>query len=148
MNIANTTFPHVSACASKDIAFLSCTMLHGNSGTHRNAFLSTQLHSSEFNRFRLSCPGISGDAAFLFGSAVECHLELLNFACSVRNGISYATQAAKWTLHGHCIRFSAGSPTHFDRDRKDATWRGCGMIFQPDGFDSDLCRTITNYGLA
>ena len=111
-------------------------------------FCQRQLHSSEFNRFRLSCPGISGDAAFLFGSAVECHLELLNFACSVRNGISYATQAAKWTLHGHCIRFSAGSPTHFDRDRKDATWRGCGMIFQSEGFDSDLCRTITNYGLA
>lgn len=103
MNIANTTFPHVSACASKDIAFLSCTMLHGNSGTHRNAFLSTQLHSSEFNRFRLSCPGISGDAAFLFGSAVECHLELLNFACSVRNGVSCTTQVAKWTLHGHCM---------------------------------------------
>ena len=46
----------------------------------------------------LSCP-ISGDVAFLFG-AVECHFELLNFACSV-NGVFCTTQVAKWTHDIH-----------------------------------------------
>ena len=74
----------------------------------------------------LSCP-ISGDVAFLFG-AVECHFELLNLACSV-NGVFCTTRVAKWTqdiFHvAPCdlVRFSAGSPTHFDRDKKDVTWR-------------------------
>jgi hypothetical protein len=69
----------------------------------------------------LSCP-ISGDVAFLFG-AVECHFELLNLACSV-NGVFCTTRVATWT-HDifHLVRFSAGFPIHFDRERKDVTWR-------------------------
>jgi hypothetical protein len=58
----------------------------------------------------------------LFGSAVECHFELLNFACSV-NGVFCTTQVAKWThdiFHvAPCdlVRFSAGFPTHFETGR-------------------------------